>query len=135
MSDIDAGSRWKSYFVRLGENFVVKYDDQIIAFDRSDGSPDSGIRVIHPASDAGVVFTKKGHKYCVVTKATGILLILDDKEKLRKYVVSMNATRLGLGDIAPEVSGTSFIYTIPLQTVEDQTCNFQIVDLEKNRIM
>lgn len=135
VSDIDAGSRWKSYFVRLGENFVVKYDDQIIVFDRSDGSPDSGIRVIHPASDAGVVFTKKGHKYCVVTKATGILLILDDKEKLRKYVVSMNATRLGLGDIVPEVSGTSFIYTIPLQTVEDQTCNFQIVDLEKNRII
>ena len=135
VSDIDAGSRWKSYFVRLGENFVVKYDDQIIAFDRSDESPDSGIRVIHPASDAEVVFTKKGHKYCVVTKATGILLILDDKEKLRKYVVSMNATRLGLGDIAPELSGTSFIYTIPLQTVEDQTCNFQIVDLEKNRII
>ena len=135
VSDIDAGSRWKSYFVRLGENFVIKYDDQIIAFDHSDGSSDSGIRVIHPASDAGVVFTKKGHKYCVVTKATGILLILDDKEKLRKYAVSMNATRLGLGDISPEASGSSFIYTIPLQTVEDQTCDFQIVDLEKDRII
>lgn len=135
VSDIDVGSQWKSYFVRLGENFVVKYDDQVIAFDRSDRSSDSGIRVIHPTSDAGVVFTKKGHKYCVVTKATEILLILDDKEKLRKYVVSMNSKRVGLGDISPEASGSSFIYTIPLQTVEDQTCDFQIVDLEKDRII
>lgn len=135
VSDIDAGSQWKSYFVRLGEKFVVKYDDRIIALDRSDGSSDSGIRVIPPASDTGTVFTKKGHKYRIVAKEAGVLLILGDQEEMRKYAVSMNAKRLGLGGIVPETSGGSFVYTIPLQTAEDQTCDFQIVDLEKDRVI
>lgn len=135
VSDIDAGSQWKSYFVRLGEKFFVKYDDRTIAFDRSDGSSDSGIQVRPPALDTGMVFTKKGHKYSIVAKEAGVLLILGDKEELRKYAVSMNAKRLGLGGIVPETSGGSFVYTIPLQTAEDQTCDFQIVDLEKDRVI
>jgi DNA-directed RNA polymerase, alpha subunit/40 kD subunit len=60
---------------------------------------------------------------------------LGDKEEMRKYAVSMNAKRLGLGGIIPETSGGSFVYTIPLQTAEDQTCDFQIVDLEKDRVI
>ena len=135
VSDIDAGNQWKSVFAILKQGFLVKYDDQIMAYDRADETSAGGIRVVYPSSNTGMVFVKNGRKYSIVSKESDILLIIDDKANLRKCAVTMNSSRLDLDKIIPETTEKGLIYTIPLQIAEDNTCDFQVFDFEKNRII
>lgn len=136
VSDIDAGSFWHSYYARLGQGFWIKLDDQIMSFDSGDSvSSSGGIRAIYPSVDTEAVFIKNGRKYNIVSKESEILLIVSNMEDLRKCAMSMNSKKVELSSMSPEETANGLIYKIPMQQEDDKTCEFQIVDLEKNRIV
>ena len=135
VSDIDAGGQWKSFFARLEPGFLVKYNNQIMAVDSAVESSGGSIRIVYPSSDTGIFFVNNGRKYNVVTKEANILLILKDIDDLRKYAITMNSNRLVLNNNIPEKTERGLIYTIPIQISEDKTCEFEVYDFEKSRII
>lgn len=136
ISTIDAGTYWNSYYVRLGQGFLIKLNDQIMAFDSDDeSSSGSGIRVICQSSDTGAVFAKNGHRFHVITNEPNILLIAQKREDLKKCVVRINSKIIEMNSIAPEETPNGLIYTIPLQMLPDKTSEYQVFDLERNRVI
>ena len=136
VSDIDVGSPWKSYYVRLGKGFLIKYDNQIVAFDNADDSSSgNSITVIYPSTDTGMTFMKNGRKYNIVTKEPELLLIMDDIDNLRKCAVIMNSQRVEISNIIPESSADRFVFNIPLQFTVDNICEFQVIDFEKTKVL
>lgn len=135
VSEIDSKSWWNAYFVRLGQGFIIKFNDQILSFDDSETSVTGGVRVVYPSSYTGAEFIKNGRRYDVISKEANLLLISHEQLDLRKYAVMMNSRRLELDSINWEITGNGVIYTIPLKVDTDKTCEFQIVDFEQNRIL
>ena len=135
VSDIDTEYFRSAYFVRFGKGFLVRYDGQVVAFDKADEASSGEIGIIYPFHDTGVVFVKNGRRYDVVTEKASILLILKDREKLRNYAVIMNSRKIELNKAAFEETENSLIYTIPLIEKNDSTCEFQVIDLDKDRVI
>ncbi len=136
VSDIDAGTFWRSYYARLGQGFWIKLNDQIMSFDSGNSASSSGaIRAIYPSADSEAVFIKNGRKYNIVAKESEILLIVNNKEDLRKCAMSMNSKKVELSTMNSEETTNGLIYKIPMLQEDDKTCEFQIIDLEKNRIV
>lgn len=136
VSHIDAGTIWHSYYAKLGQGFWIKLDNQIMSFDSGDGASSSGaIRAIYPFVGTKAVFIKDGRKYNVVAKESDILLIVNNRDDLKKYAMSMNSKKVELSAMSPEETTNGLIYKIPIQQEDDKTCEIQIVDLEKNRIV
>lgn len=136
ISTIDAGTYWNAYFVRLGQGFLIKLNDQVKAFDRTDESSSmDGIRVICQSSNTEAVYLKNGHRYIVVTTEPNILLIAQKREDLRKIVISINSKTVEVSSFTPEETTNGLVYTIPLQALSDKTCEYQVFDLEKNRVL
>ena len=136
ISTIEAGTYWNSYFARLGQGFLIKLNDQIKAFDRADESSSrSGVRVICQSSNTGAVYLKNGHRFNVITTEPNILLIAQKREDLRKIVISINSITIEISAFMPEETPNGLIYTIPLQVLSDKTCEYQVFDLERNRIL
>lgn len=136
VSDIDAGTFWRSYYARLGQGFWIKLNDQIMSFDSGDSASSSGaIRAIYPSADSEAVFIKNGRKYNIVAKESDILLIVNNQEDLRKCAMSMNSKKVELFTMNSEETTNGLVYKIPMLQEDDKTCEFQIIDLEKNRIV
>ena len=135
ISDIDTEGGWTAYYVRLKQGFVVKADDQIVAFDNTDDMTSGGVRVIYPSADSEAVFVKNGRKYRIVSKEPKILLALHDEADLRKCAIVMNSQKYSFQDVSPETTANGLVYTIPLELTEDNSCDLQVIDLEKNRIL
>lgn len=135
VSEIDAGVRWRAYFVRLEKDFLIKYDGQILSYDVPDGGVVGGVRVIAPSSNKAASFIKNGHHYDVLTKDEYAVIIADEELDFRKCVIVMNGEKFEISSIEPNRKVNKCEYNIPLIFVRDNTCEFQVVDLERNRII
>lgn len=135
VSEIDTGNQWYAIFARLGPGFLIKYDDRIMAYDSDDETTTGRIKVICPPTESNMSFVKNGHKYSVVTKDSNLLIVLENKDDLKKYSVSMNAERLGLSDLLSEDIEKGYIFKLPLKYTSDGLCDMQIIDLQNNRIV
>lgn len=135
VSEIDAGVRWRAYFVRLEKDFLIKYDGQILSYNVPNGEPVGGVRVIAPSSNKAASFIKNGRHYDVLTKNEDAVIIVYEELNFRKCVVAMNGEKIEISSIAPKAIGNRFAYNIPLIFASDNTCEFQVIDLERNRII
>lgn len=136
VSEIDAETVWKAYYVVLGQGFLVKHGGKILAFDNSEGElVSSGVRVVAPSTDTGIAFLKNGRKYALTGKESSILVIAPNREALRKCAISLNSKKLELGSLTAEETANGLAYSVPLQPNGEGICEFQVVDLEKNRII
>lgn len=134
-SVIDADDRWNALFVRLKEDFVVKMDGQIVSLDDNQDKDSGGFRVMYPSVNSEMTFLKNGRKYSVITKNSDILVLIKNEEDIRKGAVLMNSKRVDLSSVEVEKTETGTIFHIPISESEDGICEFQLVDLERNRIV
>lgn len=135
VSEIGDGAWWSAYFVRLEQDFLIKVDKQILSYDTSNEESVGSVRVIVPSSNKAASFIKNGHHYDVLTKNEDAVIVAREELDLRKYVVTMNGGKIEIVNIAPEEMGNGFAYNIPLIFADDNTCKFQVVDFDKNRII
>ena len=135
VSEIDVGTWWSAYFVRLEQDFLIKSDGQILSYDVPNGESVGGVRVIVPSSNKAASFIKNGHHYDVLTKNEYAVIVAHEKLDFRKCIVAMNGEKIEISSIDPKAIGNGFAYNIPLIFASDNTCEFQIVDFDKNRII
>jgi len=135
VSDIDAGTWWKAYFVRLEQDFLVKMDGQIMSYDDSDEELSDGVRVIAPFTNQVLSFVKNGHHYNIISKKADFLIVAHELRDFRKYIVMMNNKKIEFGNINSETSENNVVYTIPMDFNNENICEFHVVDFVKNRII
>lgn len=135
VSEIDTESGWSAYYVKLKKNFIIRTDDQIISFDNADTESSGGVKVIYPAAIPEASFVKNGRRYRIVSKEPQITLIVRDQSDLRKCAVVMNSQKSSLEGVDPETTANGLVYTIPLKMSDDHTCDLQVIDLERNRLL
>ncbi|MBR3242590.1 MAG: hypothetical protein IKF90_07835 [Parasporobacterium sp.] len=135
VSEIDTESGWSAYYVKLKKNFIIRTDDQIVSFDNADSQSSGGVKVIYPAAIPEASFVKNGRRYRIVSKEPQITLIVRDQSDLRKCAVVMNSQKSSFEGVDPETTANGLVYTIPLKMSDDHTCDLQVIDLERNRIL
>lgn len=135
VSEIDAGVRWRAYFVRLEKDFLIKYDGQILSYDVPDGKIVGGVRVIVPAAHKTASFIKNGHHYDILTKNECAVIIARKELDFRKCIVTMNGEKIAISRADSKVTENECVYNVPLIFAGDNTCEFQVVDFEKDRII
>ena len=133
VSEIDASDYWAAYFVRLGQEFLVKNEERILAYDNSDDSSENGIRVVYPLSESDILFVKNGQRFDVITRESSVFIIIDNKVDIKKYSIIMNGNPVSVNEIIPEKTDKGNVYEVQLKVDIDQICIFQIIDLEKGR--
>ena len=135
ISEIDSASVFDSFFVRLEDGFLIRQGEDIIAFDQSEAEENSEIRVVLPKKYQEVNFQKKGKKYDVISSKDNIYVIVNHEYDYRKSRILMNGIQISLQDSSYENVGKDFIYKIPLETTEENTCEFKAIDFENNRVI
>lgn len=135
VSEIHAGTWWNAYFVRLEQDFLIKFDGQILSYDAPEEESAGGLRIIVPSSNKGVSFIKNGYHYEVLAKNEDAVIVTQKELDFRKCIVAMNGEKIETGNIVSKEMGNRFAYNIPLIFASDNTCEFQVVDFDKNRII
>lgn len=135
VSPIDAETWWSAYFVRLEQDFLIRSDGQILSYDVPDGKIVGGVRVIAPAAHKTASFVKNGHHYDVLTKNECVVVVSHKELDFRKCIVTMNGEKIAISCTDQKARENEFAYNVPLIFAGDNTCEFQVVDFEKDRII
>lgn len=134
VSEIDAGNCFKAFFVRLGEDFVVKTEDTIVAYDEDNDKANSGIKIVLPKICENAAYIHNGKKYEILSEIGNITVIVQKGYDPRKSRILMNTKSIDLMNYESEEMGNSCLYKIPLQLDQDGICETEVIDLDNNRI-
>lgn len=134
VSEISAANSFEAYYVRLDDGFVIRKDERVLAYDESSSTSNTGIRAVLPKARKGIAFIHNGKKYDVIHELGKIHIVVDKDYDFKKSRVLMNGKQISLSDYEKESVGNGLLFKIPLEVREDNTCEFEIVDLDNNRV-
>lgn len=134
VSEIPASSAFEACFVRLEDGFVIRSGESILSYNDSSDSDNSGIRVVLPRTKKDISYNYNGKKYDVISELGAINVVVSKDYDFRRSRIIMNDIQVTLSDYEKEDVGNGVLYIIPIVLKNDNTCEFQVVDLENNRI-
>ena len=134
VSEIPAGNVYDASFVRFEDGFVIRMNDNVLAFDETSTSGCAGIRVVLPKIKKGIAYINNGKKYDVIDEIGTVNIVVDKDYDYKRSRIIMNGNQLSLLDYDEEEVGNGRLYRVPIVVRNNHTCDFEVVDLENNRI-
>lgn len=135
VSDIETIPSWNAYFVKLEAGFAVTSGTEILAFDGSQTDAGTVLRAMEPGAVGHVGFSKDGHQYQVLAKPENVILLAHEKPDPRKVIISMNGKAIHLSGLQEDVAENRVAYLLPLEFNEEGLSEYQVIDLENDRIL
>ena len=135
ISEIPVSGALEGYYVKLDDGFIIKKDVNVLAFDVSSESYKSKVKCVLPRRKNGIVFIQNGKRYDIISESENINLIVEKNYDYKKIKLLMNNNHISLYNFEKEPVGEGILYKIPIIFNDKKTCDFEIIDLENNRLL
>ena len=135
VSAIDAVDGLEGVFVRLGDDFLIRCGNSILAYDEKSSANDTGLRVVLPKTQQCIRYQKNGKQYAIISEKENIHVIVKEGYDFRKSRITMNGSIISLQNALCEKAGEDCIYKLPIETGTDEICEFEVFDLDSGRFI
>ncbi len=135
VSEIAASDYIDAYFVRLEDDFIIRKNNYVLAYDNSLANSSQSIRTFLPKVEKEIKYYHNGKKYGVLSEIGSVRIVVGKDFDFNKARLVLNDKSVSLMDLDKNYIGEGIVLDLPLEFLEDNTCEFVIMDLNDGRIL